>query len=139
MTLKELCEHFRNNQYDVDMCEYYKNQYMLDNKDKYGYERLDEHDIDGLRPYLMCWALALYEYLANYNNIEVEDWFSKYDGVVCKKDENDYCVAFLELYEIIHSTEDSEPASRLYDGMVSNSVPEFRRRGIAMYALYNIA
>lgn len=138
MTLKELSSYFRDNQNNADMCEHYKNQYLLENQDKFEYEDLSESDIAGLRPYLMCWVLAIYEYMARCSCTQLEDWFDNYSDVSCKRLDNDYYLELIETQKSIFP--DREPnADRVFDLMYENSLPEFARRGIPLSKLYDIA
>lgn len=137
MTLKQLCKYFKDNQYNESMCEHYKNEYMLLNKDRYNYENLDESDIAGLRPYLMCWVLALYEYLANYNNEAVEDWFNKYSNVTCKEEDNDYYKELVETGKIFGRHTDE--LNSIFNSMLEKAIPEFKKRGITLDRMYDVA
>lgn len=141
MTLKELCELFKLNQSDKIMCEFYKNQYMVCNKDKYDYESLDEDDIVGLRPYLASWILALYEYFANITNTPVADWFSRYDSVCCNASNSDIYESLLGLQLMINPNERSaiEVVNGVFNMGIERALPEFKRRGIPLDKMYDIA
>lgn len=137
MTLKQLCKYFKDNQYNENICEHYKNEYMILNKDKYDYENLNESDIIGLRPYLMCWVLALYEYLANCSSRAVADWFSKYNNVTCKEEDNDYYKELVETGKMFGRN--TNETDRLFNNMLERAIPEFKKRGITLDRMYDIA
>lgn len=44
------------------------------------FEELDKSDLEGLRPYLLCDILVIYEYLAVKSDVCVAEWFSEYKG-----------------------------------------------------------
>lgn len=71
MTLKELAALFKQYSKDSNMCDHYKNAWVLDNKNNYHFERLDEEDIIDLRSYLKCYILSFYEYLAIQDGVEL--------------------------------------------------------------------
>lgn len=132
MTLKELCAYFKLCKQDSDKCEHYKNQWILEQNHDFHFEELDETDVKELRPYLQCWVLSVYEYLAVQSGMRTADWFGGYEDVKCSKEENDYFKELSGLYADIYGNEmNIQSVYDIYDSMLNNSITQFKRRGIA--------
>ncbi len=138
MSLKELCFYFNMYNYidGEDRCEYYKSEYFNLNIGKTDFEYLDESDVIGLRPYLQCLVLSIYEYLARYNNVPLADWFNKYSEAHCLMEENDYYIALRDGYMQLHPGElSTEVPDRIFMNMLEKSIEPFKSRGIARNVL----
>lgn len=134
-TLKELVELFNKyneyNEYNSDKCEGYKNAWILSNRNNYHFEKLNEEDIIDLRPYLKCWILSIYEYLAIQDNAETDSWFNKYKNEKCRKQENDFYISMQKLYFLIHGDDANvKGLEESFQIMLDKSIEPFRSRGI---------
>ena len=123
-TLKQLCEEYKRVSHCASDCCNMRSEYLRVNKGNFHFESLDESDIVGLRPYLQCDILAIYEYLALNDNIEVQEWFNKYNGVSCPKEDND------EYIELTLNPIAPENADIIFENMLRNSIEPFKSRGI---------
>lgn len=123
-TLKDLCSCYRTSSDSIVDCANMLSEYLMINKGNFHFEELDESDIEGLRPYLQCDILAIYEYLAIQDNTEVQDWFKKYIGVVCPREEND------EYIILTQNPIAPENADIIFESMLSRSMEPFKSRGI---------
>lgn len=123
-TLKQLCQLYKEVSDNASSCCNMRSEYLMRNKNKFHFEELDESDIQGLRPYLQCDILAMYEYLALLDDKEPQDWFKKYDGVSCPKEENDEYIV-LKLNPLA-----PENADKIFESMLSRSIEPFKSRGI---------
>lgn len=123
-TLKMLCQAYRDVSKKISACCNMRSEYLLTNKGKFHFEELEESDIIGLRPYLQCDILAMYEYLALKDNVELPDWFKKYEGVYCPKELNDEYIVLKE------SPLAPENADKIFESMLSRSIEPFKSRGI---------
>lgn len=123
-SLKNLCEYYKMYTDDIQKCSNALSQYLMVNKDNFHFEMLDEDSVKDLRPYLQCDILAIYEYLAMQDNLETQDWFKNYKGVVCPKDENDEYI-ILKMNPIA-----PENADEIFESMLSRSIEPFKSRGI---------
>lgn len=131
MTLKELAALFKQYSKDSNMCDHYKNAWVLDNKNNYHFERLDEEDIIDLRSYLKCYILSFYEYLAIQDGVELDEWFSKYRNEKCNKEDNDIYLGMKELYFLIHGENaNSQDLDDSFQIMLDKSIEPFKSRGI---------
>ena len=97
---------------------------MRRNKGHFKFEKLDESDLSGLRVYLLCDVLAMYEYLAIEGGVSVQDWFNDYNDVFCPLEECDDYRALLD------SGVSEEVAKRIIEMSLKESLEPFRKRGI---------
>ena len=123
-TLKMLCNAYKDVSKSIPGCCNMRSEYLLTNKGKFHYEELCEADIVGLRPYLQCDILAMVEYLANKDGVQLPEWFKKYDSVSCPKKENDEYIVLKE------SPIAPENADAIFESMLEKSIEPFKRRGI---------
>ena len=123
-TLKMLCKAYEDVSKSASSCCNMRSEYLMINKGNFHFEKLDEEGIINLRPYLQCDILAIYEYLAIKDNVETQDWFKSYDGVVCPKEEND------EYIELTLNPIAPENADEIFESMLSRSIEPFKSRGI---------
>ena len=123
-TLKQLCKAYRDVSNNAVSCCNMRSEYLIVNKGNFHFEELDESDIKDLRPYLQCDILAIYEYLANKDKVEVQDWFNKYKGVYCSKEEND------EYIELKMNPIAPQNADSIFESMLDRSIEPFKSRGI---------
>ena len=123
-TLKMLCRAYKEVSKDASSCCNMRSEYLMANKNNFHFEKLEEEDIQDLRPYLQCDILAIYEYLAIQDKVEPQNWFKNYDGVVCPKEEND------EYIELTLNPIAPENANSIFESMLSKSIEPFKSRGI---------
>lgn len=124
MTLKELCYLFNKYSDDDIKCDNAKSEYLMLNKNNFHFEKLEESDIENLRPYLKCIILSMYEYLAIQDKVETQEWFNRYTKEHCPKEENDEYKA-LKLNPIAPENADS-----IFESMLSKAIEPFKSRGI---------
>lgn len=117
MTLKRLCALYKIYEQNPDACASFRSQYMHD-KRGLKVEELSLDDIDGLRPFLLCDTLSIYEYLGGSS-----DLLSHFKDVSCPKEEND-------IYKELLRNPFNTNASELFDKMLQTSIEPFRSRGI---------
>lgn len=129
MTLRELCSYFRQYSDDEGKCEHYKNQYFVANHGNFHFEELNEQDIIGLRPYLQCYILGIYEYLLDKYGVDYPDWISRYSSAYCIREENDYYKELERGHLLLHGS--NEGLVECFDSILSKSLDVFRKRGIA--------
>jgi hypothetical protein len=118
MTLKTLCFLYKECNQDMSKCSILKSQYMHEKTDLTT-EDLSLCDVVGLRLYLLCDTLAIYEYLGGSSKE-----FSQYSTITCCKDENDFYKALLE------NPLGSVNADEIYKLALSESIEPFKSRGI---------
>lgn len=123
-TFRELCYLYREYSDDACKCDCLRSEYLSRNKGNYKFELLDKEDVEGLRPFLLCDILAMYEYIAIMNNAEMPDWFSDYDGVTCPMAESDMYDALLD------NPIAPQNAEIIYKSMIENAIEPFKSRGI---------
>lgn len=123
-TLKQLCRLYGEKSTDEVSCSNLLSEYLMQNKGNFHFEELDENDIKDLRPYLQCDILAIYEYLAIQDDVDVQSWFSFYKGVSCPREENDIYKE-LKLNPIA-----PENADEIFESMLEKSIEPFKSRGI---------
>ena len=122
--LKWLCKKYKESSDSIVECCNARSNYLIANKDNFIFETLDECDLVGLRPYLLCDILAIYEYLAIKNSREVDDWFYKYNNLYCPKEVNDEYLV-LKLNPLA-----PQNADIIFDSMLERSIEPFKSRGI---------
>lgn len=127
MTLKDLCRLYRQHSSDQSKCCNDRTNFLIFNKGAFHFEELSIDDVSGLREYLLCDILSIYEYLADLSGTEPEGWIKQFDGVVCRKEENDDYIGLKELSELI---EGSNPDAA-FEIDLEQSIEQFRKRGIA--------
>lgn len=117
MTLKRLCALYRMYEQNPDACASFRSQYMHDKRGLKP-EELSLDDLDGLRPFLLCDTLAIYEYLGGSS-----DLLSRFKDVYCPREGNDI---YRELLRNPFNTDVNE----LFDKLLQTSIEPFRSRGI---------
>ena len=85
------------------------------NHNNFHFEELDEQDIVGLRPYLQCFVLGIYECLAAQYRQTVGSWLIRYSDVYCKLEENDWYLGLKRTCRSMHGEEGDEIAAFIYD------------------------
>ncbi len=117
MTLKRLCILYKIYEQNPDACASFRSQYM---HDKRGLEpeELNLDDLDGLRSFLLCDTLSIYEYLGGSS-----DLLSHFVNVSCPKEEND-------IYKELLRNPFNPNASELFDNFLQTSIEPFKSRGI---------
>ena len=124
MTLKELCNLYKMYSDDIIKCCNARSEYLRRNKGHFKFEELEESDLEGLRVYLLCDVLAMYEYLALESCEKVQNWFNNYNDVSCTLEECDDYKALLD------SGVSAEVAKRIIEMSLKESLEPFRKRGI---------
>lgn len=123
MTLKDLCDRYRESSSSILSCCNYRGNYLISNKGNFHHENIDESDLRNLRPYLLCDILSMYEYL--HDESEYPDWYKKYENVYCSMEDNDDYRASLEC-----TNGDKEVAKRMYESAKEGAIEPFKKHGI---------
>lgn len=122
--LRELCKDFEKYSDNPSRCDVARTNYLMFNKANFHYEELDEQDIINLRPFLKCEILARMEYLARLDNVELPEWFSKYNNYKCPLHENDLYNRIVKVISI------EEGIDEAFEKAVNNALDVFKKRGI---------
>lgn len=125
--LKDLCALYKKHSEDAAECCSDRTNFLIANKGQFHFEELDRTDVDGLREYLLCDILAIYEYLSITDKAETAEWFTEFKGMTCSMEENDDYKALAELGRIIGGC-NPEGA---FKAALENSIEPFKSRGIA--------
>lgn len=124
MTLKELCNLYKMYSDDIIKCCNARSEYLRRNKGHFKFEKLDETDLVGMRLYLLCDVLAMYEYLAFESGEQVQDWFNDYNDVSCPLEECD------DYKALLNAGVQDDVAKRIIEMSIKESLEQFRKRGI---------
>lgn len=125
--LNYLCKLYKEHSADAVACCNDRTNFLIANKGKFHFEELNRSDVEGLRQYLLCDILAIYEYLARMDKTGTADWFEEFNGVACRMEEND---DYLSLAELGREIGGCNP-ERAFKAALENSIEPFKSRGIA--------
>ena len=122
-TLRDLCRDYNRYSDDALRCEHMRTTYLMENKDNFEYEEIDETDIANLRTFLKCDILAKMEYLAMVNEVALPDWFRKYEDLRCPIEENDN-------YKFMAENLSKEAAKKVYTSALEDALDIYKKRGL---------
>lgn len=123
-TLKDLCTCYREHSKDPVQCCNYRANFLIANKDNDINYRIDESDIKGLRPYLLCDILATYEYIDSMAGSKKPERFSGYEDKKCKVEDTD------EYGILVSGGFDEAGAREIIEMQLASSIEPFKSRGI---------